>query len=310
MDIVYIVAGVALLYLGGEGLVRGAVAMGQALGLSPLVVGLTIVSMGTSSPELAASLAGVLQGAPAVAFGNVVGSNIANLSLVLGLTAAIWSLKVASGFLRRDVPIMLLISAWMFWLVANGLVTRFEAFCLLAMLALYLQFVLRKEAVSPEVKAEFASEYGKPKPLGPSFLAALAGIALLVLGAHLLVNGAVGVARLLGVSERVIGLTMVAFGTSLPELASCIVAAFRREGDVVLGNLVGSNIFNILFILGATAAVRPVEVATSEVWIDLGVMMAVSVLVYIFLLTGSRLSRWEGVLLTVIYGTYAAYLYS
>ncbi len=309
MDILYILLGMGLLYLGGEGLVRGAVALGRAFGLSPLVIGLTLVSVGTSSPELAASVAAVLKGAPAVAFGNVVGSNIANLALVLGLTAAIWPLTVRRDFVRRDVPIMLLASGSMFLLVANGWIGRPESFLLLAAMALYLRYLLRSEAAPPEVEAEFAAEFGRRRPVGLGILSALAGIALLVGGAYLLITGAVGLARNLGVSERVIGLTMVAFGTSLPELASSLVAAFRRQGDIVLGNLIGSNIFNILFILGTTAAVRPVAVQTSAVWLDLVVMMAISLLVTVFLATGSILSRREGVVLAVVYGVYTVYLY-
>ncbi len=310
MEVVYIVLGVGLLYLGGEGLVRGGVAVGRAFGLSPLVIGLTIVSMGTSSPELAASVAGVLKGAPAVAFGNVVGSNIANLTLVLGLTAAIWPLNVRRDFLRRDVPVMLLASACMFWLVANGWISRPESVALLSALALYLRFLLWSKAAKPEVEAEFAAEYGRRRPVGLGILAALAGIALLVGGAQLLVAGAVGLARSLGVGERVIGLTIVAFGTSLPELASSLVAAFRREGDIVLGNLIGSNIFNILLILGATAAVHPVAVETAAAWLDLSVMMGVSLLVALFLTTGSLLTRWEGLLLIGLYGAYVVHLFT
>ncbi len=310
MDYLQIVLGLGLLYAGGEGLVRGASALGRAIGLSPMIIGLTVVSLGTSSPELAASLAGVFKGAPAVSFGNVIGSNIANLGLVLGITVLIWPLAVAARFIRRDMPFLLAISALMFGLVWNGWINRFEGFLLLIIHMAYLWFLLRRDSEPEQVTEEFAHEFGRQGLTVPtSVLAILAGVGLLVLGAHLLIQSAVAVARDLGVSERVIGLTMVALGTSLPELASCFVAAIRREGDIVLGNLLGSNIFNILFILGLTAIARPVAVETEAVWLDLAVMLAVTLVVGLFLVTGMRLTRWEGGLLTLGYAAYAIYLF-
>lgn len=309
MDSCWLLLGVGLLYLGGEGLVRGASALGRRLGMSPMVIGLTIVSVGTSSPELAATIAGVLEGAPAVSFGNVVGSNIANLALVLGLTAIVWPLDVAACFIRREMPFMLLTSAWMFLLVVNGRIGRLEGVLLVGVLALYLRSLLGRQE-DAEVEAEFAAAYGRGPTSGwVSGLAVLAGIGLLVAGAHFLILGAVGLARSLGVSERVIGLTMVALGTSLPEMASSAVAAIRREGDIVLGNLIGSNIFNILFILGTTSLVRSIAVETQEVWGDLLAMMIVSLMAWFFLRTGRRLARVEGLLLVAAYVTYLAYLF-
>lgn len=310
MDLLQILLGAALLYAGGEGLVRGASALGRTLGLTPMVIGLTVVSFGTSSPELAASLVGVLQGAPAVSFGNIVGSNIANLGLVLGATAAIWPLAVAARFLKREMPLLAVISASMFWLVRDGTVDRLEGLVLLVVLAIYLRILLRKPAEPEVVTEEFEREYGDGKiSVAWSVLLVLGGIGLLVLGANSLVQGAVGIARSLGVSERVIGLTIVAFGTSLPELAACVVAAMRREGDIVLGNLIGSNVFNILFILGVTSLVHPLSVDTQAVRLDLAVMLALTFVVWGFLTTGKRLVRWEGVVLFVGYGVYVASLF-
>lgn len=310
MDLLQILLGAALLYAGGEGLVRGASALGRTLGLTPMVIGLTVVSFGTSSPELAASLVGVLQGAPAVSFGNIVGSNIANLGLVLGATAAIWPLAVAARFLKREMPLLAVISASMFWLVRDGTVDRLEGLVLLVVLAIYLRILLRKPAEPEVVTEEFEREYGDGKiSVAWSVLLVLGGIGLLVLGANSLVHGAVGIARSLGVSERVIGLTIVAFGTSLPELAACVVAAMRREGDIVLGNLIGSNVFNILFILGVTSLVHPLGVDTQAVRLDLAVMLALTFVVWGFLTTGKRLVRWEGVVLFVGYGVYVASLF-
>jgi cation:H+ antiporter len=310
MDLLQILLGVALLYAGGEGLVRGASALGRTLGLTPMVIGLTVVSFGTSSPELAASLAAVLQGSPAVSFGNIVGSNIANFGLVLGATTAIWPLAVAGRFLQRDMPFLIVVSLSMFWVVRDGSVDRLEGLVLVAVLAVYLRLLTRKPAETEEVTAEFAREYGTAKlNVAWSLILVASGIGLLVLGANSLVQGAVGVARSLGVSERVIGLTVVAFGTSLPELAACIVAATKREGDIVLGNLIGSNIFNILFILGVTAAVHPLRVETHVVRLDLAVMLALTLVVWGFLTTGRRLVRWEGVVLFLGYCGYAAWLF-
>jgi cation:H+ antiporter len=309
MNIVLLVIGTILLYIGGEGLVRGASAIGRHFGVSSIIIGLTIVSVGTSSPELAATLAGVFQGAPAISFGNVVGSNIANLGLVLGLTALIWSLQIAARFIRREVPIMLAVSAATFVVVADGSVGRVEGVLLLVTLLVYLRSLMSSNE-TPEVEAEFDRAYGEERQsIWWSVVAILVGITLLVGGAQVLIRGAVGLARSMGISERVIGLTIVAFGTSLPELASCVVAAIRREGDLVLGNLIGSNIFNILFILGTTATIRPFLVDTQAVWPDLIAMMIVSLLTWVLLRTGRKLGRYEGLLLMATYVTYVIYLF-
>ncbi len=311
MNFLLVAAGVCLLYLGGEGLVRGATSAGRRLGLSPMVIGLTIVSMGTSSPELAATLAGVLQGAPAVAFGNVVGSNISNLALVLGITALIWPLDVAARFIRRDAPFMIAISALIYVVVWNGVIGRLEGIALLIVLALFLRSLFRRPSEASDIEAEFQEALDRPT-LSPwlSTTAIVLGIGLLVLGAKILISGAVGLATALGISERVIGLTLVAFGTSLPELASSIVAAIHREGDVVIGNLIGSNIFNILLILGLTSVVRPIPVDTQSVWLDLHVMMGISILAWLLLRSHSHLGRLEGLILIAVYAAYIGFLFT
>jgi cation:H+ antiporter len=309
MDFVFLLFGIGLLYLGGEGLVRGASSLGGRLGLSPLVIGLTIVSMGTSTPELAASLAGVIEGAPAVAFGNIIGSNIANVSLVLGLTAALWPLDVAARFIRREVPFMLMTSALVFPMILDDEVSRLEGGFLLAMLAVYLTSLLWKAPEEAKVAAEFDEAFGGgSRSVGSSAVLIAVGIGSLVAGAHFLIQGAVGLARDLGVGERVIGLTIVAFGTSLPELASSLVAAARREGDIVVGNLIGSNVFNVLFILGTTATFRPVPIV-EPAWFDLIVMLIVSLIVWRCIGTGSHLSRKEGISLVIGYCVYVLALF-
>ncbi len=309
VEVVEIVAGVGSLYLGGELLVRGAVDLAHRVGLSPLVVGLTVVAFGTSSPELAATLAASFEGSPAVAVGNVLGSNVANLGLILGTAALVYPLTAGARFLRREVPLMIAVSALVWPLGRDGVYGRLEGFALLALLALYLVVLLRGRERS-EVAAEYRELGGEERrPLWRSVAAVVGGIAALVAGAHFLVDGAVAVARGFAVPETVIGLTLVAVGTSLPELASCLVAAARREGDLVLGNLVGSNLFNVLGILGTAAVVRPIALPFAAVRSDFGVMMAFSVAVVPLLLVGRRLSRLEGALLVAVYAGYVIYLF-
>ncbi|MDX1502374.1 MAG: calcium/sodium antiporter [Thermoanaerobaculia bacterium] len=311
MDLLYVALGIALLYGGGEALVRGSVSLARSSGLSPLVVGLTVVSFGTSSPELASTLAAALRGSPEVAFGNVVGSNLANIGLILGLTGLIWPMSTTATFIRREMPFLLLASGSLFWLVVDDRVSRVEGAALLVLLILFLVYLFRREANgSGDAAGEVATAEYRPQPIARSVLLVVLGVALLTLGGNALVTGAVGIARAVGVSERVIGLTVVALGTSLPELASSLVAARERHGDLVLGNLIGSNIFNVLCILGATALIHPVQVASHEVWVDLVVMLAMSALVWPFLATRLELQRWEGAMLLSGYGLYLLFLFS
>jgi cation:H+ antiporter len=310
IDLLLVAVGVALLWVGGESLISGATTLARRLGMSPLVVGLTVVAFGTSAPELAATLAAALQGSPEVAFGNVVGSNIFNVGLILGIAALVFPLAARARFLRREMPFMIATSALLLPLVANGRIGRLEAVLLLALLGGYLWVLLTKDEESARVAEEFAQEYGEVEaPLWASVLRVAVGIGVLVIGAQVLVVGAVAIAREVGLSERVIGLTLVACGTSLPELASSLVAAARREGDIVLGNVVGSNIFNVLAILGTTSLIVPIHIEVGAgTWIDLAVMIAMSLALWPFLHTNRRLERWEGVLLIAGFATYMAWL--
>lgn len=308
MNLLYIVLGVTLLYLGGELLVRGASRLALALGLSPLVIGLTVVAFGTSTPELAASLSAAACGSADIAFGNVVGSNIANLAFILGLTALFYPLVTTARFIKREVVFMLLISAALLPLLVDRHLARLEGLVLAALLIIYIGYSLRNNE-TPEVEAEFTEAYGKGQAkIFWSLLSVAGGVALLVGGAQSLVSGAVAIATSLGVPERIIGLTLVAVGTSLPELASSLVAAFKRESDIVLGNLIGSNIFNILAILGVTALVQPIA-APHGLATDLLIMLGFSVLVIPFLWTGLRLSRVEGSVFLLLYVGYVGYLF-
>ena len=301
---------VALLYWGGEALVHGSVTLARILGLSPLVIGLTIVSFATSSPELASTLAATFRGSPDVAFGNVVGSNIANIGLILGLTATLFPIATTARFLRREVPFMLVASGLLFPMVLNGVVSRLEGLILVTLLVLFLVYLLRKGAERPSVEEEFAGVYGSSAASTLKSLAlVVAGIFCLVLGAQSLIKGGVNLAHALGISERVIGLTMVALGTSLPELASSLVAAKKRESGILLGNLIGSNVFNVLCILGTTVLVKPIYIDPMTVWGDLVVMLGLSGLIWPFLATGLKLKRWEGVVLVALYSAYMGYLF-
>lgn len=307
----FILAGVALLYFGGERLIDDASEIAGSLGMSPIVVGLTVVAFGTSSPELAASLAAALTGTPEVAFGNVVGSNIANLGLILGLTALVSPLLAAARFLVRELPFLLAASVGSVAVVLDGTVGRIDAVILLLGIGLYLWWLLHEGFPEAQtVMAEFEDEYGHPaKALWKSVLGVAVAVVLLVLGARLLVHGAVEIARDAGISERVIGLTVVALGTSLPELAGSLAATIKGKADIALGNLIGSNVFNLLFILGTTALVQPLAVERSAALVDLAVMLGFTIVVWPFLWSHLRIGRLEGATLLLGYVVYMGSLF-
>ncbi len=309
LDIVWIIVGALLLYFGGELLVKNASRLARFWGISPLVVGLTIVALGTSSPEMAATLAASFKGAADVALGNVIGSNIVNIGLILGICGIIAPLKTGFRFIRREVPFMILTSALIFPLLWNGMIGRMEGIFLLAAVVFYLVIVVRKAKVSDEV-SDYARELEPVK--GNSFLALigiLIGLVMLTIGSQSLIEGAVNVAHKLGIPNQIIGLTLVAFSTGLPELASCVVASLKHEPDIILGNIVGSNIFNVLAILGSAAIVHPISMELAVIQRDFWVMMVFSVLIVPFLVTGLQLGRKEGGILTVMYFVYVVYLY-
>lgn len=308
MDIVFIALGVALLYFGGNLLVKNSSRLAQNWGISPLIIGLTIVAFGTSAPELAASLTAALRGSPEIALGNIVGSNIANIALILAITALVYPLRTQAAFLRRELPIMIGAAALLLLLFVDGSLGRAEGVLLVALLGVYLWLLFRGQE-TPEIEQEFAQEYsGAPNRPWQAAFGALLGLGLLVAGAQSLVAGATSLARGFGVPELIIGLTLVAVGTSLPELSTSIIAAMKREPDIALGNIVGSNIFNILFILGTTTALQPISVAFGAIAVDLWVMLGLSVLLLPFLSTGLRLGRREGSVLLLFYVGYVAYL--
>jgi cation:H+ antiporter len=305
--------GFILLVIGAESLVRGASAMARAAGIKPLVIGLTVVAFGTSAPELVVTLQAVAKGSGGLAVGNIVGSNLFNVTVILGLSAMVQSLSVQTQVVRFEMPLMLVASAaFMAFSLSGEKISRWEGGLLLAALVAYLAWQLRtanRESLPAPATGERAAKADAPTQPGPSYRAAillvLAGLGGLLLGANLLVDSAVLIARALEVPEAVIGLTIVAAGTSLPELATSMVAAFRRETDMAVGNIVGSNLFNVLCIGGAAGLAGPV-VLEGIAWTDLAMMLGVSLLVLPLMRTGFRIVFWEGAALLVVYAVYLA----
>ncbi|MDX1418946.1 MAG: calcium/sodium antiporter [Rubricoccaceae bacterium] len=299
--------GLVVLLVGAEGLVRGAVALALRFGLTPLVVGLTVVAFGTSSPELVVSVDAALKGNGGFAVGNVVGSNVANLALIVGLSALLRPLAIETKLVSWDLPVLLGSAVALVLFLLDGALARWEGAVLALGIVAYVVISVRasrQAARTVELPEEVREEMAQTeRPLWRSLLFVGAGLGLLVLGAEWLLAGAVGLATRMGVSEAVIGLTLVAFGTSLPELATTVVAAVRKQGEVALGNAIGSNIFNTLGVLGPAALVAPM----SRDGVGDGallVMLGVSLLTLLLLWSGYRARRWEGALLLVVYVVY------
>jgi cation:H+ antiporter len=296
-------------------LVRGASRLATVLGVSPLVIGLTVVAFGTSSPELAVSVQATRAGQSDIALGNVVGSNIFNVLFILGLSALVAPLVVSQQLVRLDVPIMVIASLVLWIMTADGALGRVDGAILFASVIAYTLFLLRlsrKETAA--IRAQYAEAFGESKPKLPTTLVdsalVLAGLALLVLGARLLVNAAVTLATAIGASELVIGLTIVAAGTSLPELATSLLASLRGERDIAVGNIVGSNIFNILAILGVSGLVSAegVTAAAAALSFDIPVMVAVAVACMPIFFSSHTITRWEGALFLAYYAAYTLYI--
>ncbi|WP_411826875.1 calcium/sodium antiporter [Luteolibacter sp. AS25] len=296
---IYIAVGVLLLYFGAESLVRGSSRLAAYFGIPPLIIGLTVVAFGTSAPELTVSISAAFKGAADVAIGNVVGSNIFNIAVILGITALIRPPSVHLDLIRREIPFLILVSVLGFCLVSYGEVSRLVGMGLFTILCGYIFFSIRAARGQGE-------EVGVVEPgfsVWMCILLIFAGLGILVLGSNLFVRGAVVMAREFGISEAVIGLTIVAAGTSLPELATSVVAAFKKESDVAIGNIVGSNIFNILCILGLTASIQPIEVGGIGIR-DAAFMLGLSILLLPFAFTKRSISRGEGCVFLSIYGVY------
>ncbi|MEX0836887.1 MAG: calcium/sodium antiporter, partial [Gemmatimonadota bacterium] len=306
IDVAVLVVGIGVLYFGAEWLVRGAAHMAASLGISPIVVGLTVVSLGTSAPELVVCVVAALEGRPALATGNVLGSNLANMGLILGVTAMITPLNVQRRVVTREMPIMLLITLALFPLLSDMMLSRVDGLILLAALAAYLFSAFRTVGEkAPELLGEvqgLIEDADAPPPLRlKDFGLVVAGCLGLVIGGYAIVEGAVGVGTALGISEVVIGLTVVAIGTSLPELATSVVAAIRQEADIAVGNVIGSNIFNLAGILGVTSLVAPIPIERTVMTHELVAVTIMSVALFPLVRSSWRIRRWEGAILLVGY---------
>ena len=315
ISLLWLAIGSAALYYGAEWLVGGGSKTAKKLGISPLIIGLTLVAYGTSAPELVVSVDSALAGQGGISIGNVVGSNICNIALILGLCAVITPLTVNRAMLKSDVPVMAL-TAVAFCLIywwQDG-INRLGGAILFAGFVLYNAKVIigaKKEAAlnrSVETAPEEDGDKAE-KPLYLYLLLAALGLVVLVLGSKAFLKGAVEIAKLTGLSETVIGLTIVAVGTSLPELATSVVAAIKGERDIAIGNVVGSNIFNILLIMGVAPLITPLTGANIQP-MDLIALLATTFLLIPFMITGFRLNRAEGVILLAMYGAYTAWLIS
>lgn len=310
INIMLLVLGVALLTIGGEALIRGSLALSRKLGVSPLLSGIVIVGFGTSAPELIVSVDAALNARPDIAIGNVVGSNIGNILLILGICALISPLEVKPLALRRDAVTVLLASILFIILVGGSTLERQDAVILLASLAAYLiwSYWSERSLTAPSAilhKAEAEEIPDVPRSTVWIILAVVFGLLILLGGSKVLLMGAVGIAENMGISEAVIGLTLVAVGTSLPELSISVIATLRRHADVAVGNVLGSNIFNLLGILGISTLLQPLSVHPRILQFDQWVMLGTSLLLLLFLYTGYRLNRLEGGLLLIGYVVYA-----
>ncbi len=314
--LLFMAFGLVVLTLGGELLVRGASALAAIVGVTPLVIGLTVVAFGTSAPELAVTANASLAGETDLAIGNVVGSSIFNVLCILGLSALIQPLSVDSQLVRFDVPLMIAAALALLALGWDGCISRVEGGILFGALLCYLGWSVRLgRRESAKVRQELEQHAGetlprsRPNPVA-QILLVLAGLGLLALGSHWLVHGSVALATMLGISELLIGLTILAVGTSLPEAAASVTAAVRGQRDIAVGNVVGSNIFNVLAVLGISALIAPQGIAVSAAALrfDIPVMIVVSMLCLPIFFTGSVIARWEGALFFGYYLAYTAYL--
>jgi len=313
--VISLLIGILLLYFGAELLVKGASKLAFNLGVTPLAIGLTVVSMSTSMPEGVASLIAQLEGARGdIAIGNIIGSNIANIGLVLGITLLIRPIKISPAIKQREMPIMLFISIFFIALMTQLEISRFWGGVLVSGLLVYLimQWKLADKGHLNEdkiVTSEFELKKGSLKDNLLDLLLIGVGLVMLVIGGHLLISSAITLAEIFGISERVIGITLVAVGTSLPELATSIVASLRKASDISIGNVVGSNIFNLLFIIGGVSLVIPIAFSEALLWKDAPIMLAFSVVLWAMMWTRNVLDRRHGVMLLAGYCLYITYLF-
>lgn len=305
----YLSGGLLLLYIGGESLIRGSSNLAIKIGITPLVVGLTVVSFGTSAPELVVSLKAAHLGNSSISLGNVIGSNIANIALILGLAALIRPIKVHSKIIITEIPIMIAVSVLLVILLLDGIMNWIDGLLCVIVLLVYVvaNVYLSKKEVNSDANFEYETEYKKRFGMTFSVFLIIVGLSLLVFGADLFVKAAITIAKLFNVSDAIIGLTIVAIGTSLPELAASVVASYKNESDIAVGNVVGSNIFNILGILGITALFIPLNSADIT-YFDFTVMLIAAITLWVLTKWRPSINRLEGTLLVIGYALYIYYL--
>jgi cation:H+ antiporter len=306
--VLYILGGSVGLYVGAEGLVRGSSSIAISFGISPLVVGLTVVAFATSSPELVVSIKAAINCNPGIVVGNVVGSNICNIALILGVAALISPMQVKAQVIKREIPLMIVISVVFLLVLIDGSISRWEGAMFVIGIIAYIimsYMYVQKDKVDEDIVKEFEEGIRtKPYKMWQSVLVIIVGLGLLIIGSNLFVDGAIEAAVKLGVSQAVIGLTIVAIGTSLPELVTSIVASFKNENDIAIGNAVGSNVFNILSILGISSLINPISNSGITI-VDLSIMMFFTVLILPLCKSGFKIRRWEG---AILFGGYLAYM--
>ena len=305
--ILLLAGGIILLYYGGGILIRGATSFALRLGMSELIVGMTIVAMGTSAPEAFVSIMASFQGSPGIAIGNVIGSNIANIGLALGLAAIIKPVFTQSSFFRRELPFMLIASVTIFAITADRHLSRHDGIILLVLMAIFISYcILNSKKNKNDSSAEDESEILKSGIHDIVFIAL--GLIGLAFGSDIFVDGATRLARLLGISEFIIGLTIVALGTSLPEVATLLISTIRGKSGIAIGTIIGSNIFNILLVLGIAGSICPFGIEEGSFMIDMSVMLGFAVIIAPLSYFGKRVARWEGIILLLGYLGYIAYI--
>lgn len=312
-DVLMLIGGLVLLFVGGEALVKGAVALARNFGLSSLLVSAVVVGFGTSMPELTVSLGAAMQGSSDIAVGNVVGSNIANIILIVGMGAVLCPILVDGKSVQRDTYILLIASLALCGLSMIGYIGFISGLIMFLSIVVYIGWAYtqdRKNGEKTALHIEDSIEDNPPIGRLKASLYSVTGLILLISGAYVLVEGAVSLARCFNISEAVIGLTVVAVGTSLPEMVTTVVAAYRRHNDVIIGNILGSNIFNILFILGVTAMISQISITDQIATYDVWVMLLSTMLFAVYLLRGQTIKRISGLMMMGLYGVYIAWLYN
>ena len=306
LNTVFIVLGIILVLWGADRMTEGSVALAERFNVSQLTIGLTIVAMGTSLPEFCVSLVSALKGTPDLAVGNIVGSNIFNALLIVGVAAMVTPINITLTTVRKDIPFALVASVLLMMMCFDGKISRLNGAILLAMFAIFMVITFKTAGQDPQTQND-DKPAKKPMKLWLCVVFIIAGLGALILGSELFVNGATKVATLLGVSQAVIGLTIVAGGTSLPELATSVVAARKGNSGIAIGNVLGSNVFNILFILGVTGVISPMHMQGITM-MDLSVMVTAMIMLWLFSYTKLTLERWEGAVLTASFLIYMGYL--